>query len=48
MKYKTKHIGIGGIKCPCCVRGTPSQVKRLVNREQRRKAKKDIKNNVDN
>ena len=42
-KYKTKHVGIGGIRCACCVKGKVSEAKRLVSREQRRKGKEELK-----
>lgn len=40
MKYKSKHILIGGMKCPCCVPfSSSSKNKKFVNREERRKEK---------
>lgn len=38
--YKTKHVGIGGIKCPCCA---DKNAKRNVAREQRRKGKMELR-----
>jgi hypothetical protein len=33
-------IGPGGLRCPCCSFGTPSEVKKKINRKNRRAARK--------
>jgi len=37
-----ERVGPGGIKCPCCAVGRPTEAKRLNNRKFRRSAKKAI------
>ncbi|MDH3325869.1 MAG: hypothetical protein OEM38_04025 [Gammaproteobacteria bacterium] len=40
---KSKHIGIGGIKCPCCgPLNTGKKNKRLLNKESRRNGKRYV------
>lgn len=35
-----ERVGPGGIRCPCCTKGKPSEHKRLNNRRFRRTARK--------
>lgn len=37
------RVGPGGIRCPCCTKGVPSETKRLANRRFRRSARKAIR-----
>mgnify|MGYP006921280255 CR=1 FL=1 len=49
-EYKCGHKGSpgpGGMKCPCCVLGSPTEAKKRINRIYRRKQKKLIKNSED-
>ena len=48
MSKKTKHIGPGGIGCPCCrpPQMTKKETKRFLSKEDRRKAKEALKKEI--
>ena len=47
-KVKSKQVGKGGLKCPCCnMGGTLKSCKGALHREQRRKAKQALLTNPD-
>jgi hypothetical protein len=37
-----EKLGPGGLRCPCCAKGTPTEAKRINNRRFRRSAKKAV------
>lgn len=41
---RCKHIGIGGIKCSCCVPFLGKNLKKFLNRIFRRKSKQNLQN----
>jgi hypothetical protein len=42
-RHYKKHVGVGGIRCPCCTSGEKSDVKTAISRKDRRSQKQELR-----